>query len=246
VRCEVCAPVPATWGTRPPTWKARPVGGALGASVGYALGIAISPIPIAALILALLSVRPRTNSAAFTVGWTVGIGAVATFAAVTSVFDGGDDPSDRRGWIRLTIGVVMVVVGVLRWRSRPRADEEPPIPPLMRAMDGAGTLAVLGIGFALAAFNPKDLVLAAAGGVEIGSADLGRGATAFDLAIFTAIAASTALVPVGAYLIAGDRLDEPLRRSRTWLIRHNAVVVAVVLVAVGVLFVVESFRILSD
>ena len=241
----MCAPVPATWGTRPPAWKARPVG-ALGGSVGYALGIAISPIPIAALILALLSVRPRTNSAAFTVGWTVGIGAVATFAAVTSVFDGGDDPSDRRGWIRLTIGVVMVMVGVLRWQSRPRADEEPPIPPLMRAMDGAGTLAVLGIGFALAAFNPKDVVLAAAGGVEIGSADLGGRATVFDLAIFTAIAASTALVPVGAYLIAGDRLDEPLRRSRTWLIRHNAVVVAVVLVAVGVLFVVESFRILSD
>ena len=149
----MCAPVPATWGTRPPTWKALPVG-ALGGSVGYALGIAISPIPIAALILALLSVRPRTNSAAFTVGWTVGIGAGATFAAVTSVFDGGDDPSDRRGWIRLTIGVVMVMVGVLRWQSRPRADEEPPIPPLMRAMDGAGTLAVLGIGFALAAVNP--------------------------------------------------------------------------------------------
>ena len=227
-------------------WKARAVGGAIGGSIGYALGIAISPIPIAALILTLLSVRPRTNSLAFTVGWTTGIAAVATFAAATSVFDAGENPSDRRGWIRLSIGLVLVVVGGRRWQTRPRSDEEAPIPPLMRAMDGAGTFAVLGIGFALAAFNPKDLVLAAAGGAEIGSADLAGGTTVIALVIFTAVAASTAIVPVATYLVAGDRLDEPLQRSRTWLIRHNAAVVGVVLVAVGVLFVVEGIQILRD
>lgn len=220
------------------------MGGAIGGSIGYALGIAISPIPIAALILTLLSVRPRTNSIAFTVGWVSGIGLVAAIAVVTPLFDAGDDPSDRRGWIRLAVGVILVLAAVRRWRTRPGPDDEPPTPPLMRAIDGVGMFGVLGIGFALAAFNPKDMLLAAAGGAGIGSAELPGGTTFVALLIFTAIAASTAIVPVGAYLIAGERLDERLHRSRAWLIRHNPAVMAIVLVAVGALFITEAIHIL--
>ena len=222
------------------------MGGAIAESIGYALGIAISPIPIAALILTLLSLHPRTNSIAFTVGWVCGIGVVATIAIVTPLFDAGDDPSDRRGWIRLTIGLILVAAALRRWRTRPGPDEEAPTPPLMRAVDGANAFGVLGIGFALAALNPKDMLLAAAGGAEIGAADLTSGATLVALVIFTAIAASTAIIPVGASLIAGDRLDDRLHRSREWLIRHNPAVMAIVLVAVGALFIVEAIQILSD
>ncbi len=222
------------------------MGGALGGAIGYALGIAISPIPIAALILTLLSTRPRANSISFTTGWIVGIGAVATLAAVTPLFDAGDDPSDRRGWIRLSIGVLLVLAAARRWQTRPARDATPPTPPLLRAIDGAGTIGVLGIGFALAAFNPKDMLLAAAGGAEIASSDLADAATLAAVALFTAIAASTAIAPVATYLIAGERLDELLHRSRAWLIRHNPVVMAVVLAAIGALFVVEGVQILRS
>lgn len=222
------------------------MGEALSGSIGYALGIAISPIPIAALILTLLSVRPRTNSIAFTIGWVFGIGAVAAIAVVTPLFDAGDDPRDRRGWIRLAVGVILVLAAVRRWRTRPDPTTEPPTPPLLRAIDRAGTFGVMGIGFVLAALNPKDMLLAAFGGVEIGSAELPGGTTVAALAIFTTIAASTALLPVVAYLVAGERLDHRLSRWRHWLIRHNPVVMAFVLVAVGVLFIVEGLDILAD
>ncbi len=222
------------------------MGGAIGGSIGYALGIAISPIPIAALILTLLSMHPRTNSIAFTAGWVSGIGFVATIAVVTPLFDAGDDPSDRRGWIRLTIGVILVLAALRRWRTRPGPDDEPPTPPLMRAIDGVGMFGVLGIGFALAAFNPKDMLLAAAGGAEIGSADLPGATTVVALSIFTTIAASTAIIPVGTYLIAGERLEKRLHRSREWLIRHNPTVAAIVLVAVGALFITEGIQILRS
>ena len=222
------------------------MGGAVGSSIGYALGIAISPIPIAALILTLLSVRPRANSLAFTVGWILGIGGVAAIAIITPLFAAGDDPSDRRGWIRLSIGVILVLAAIGRWRTRPGPGDEPSTPPLMRAIDGAATPGVLGIGFALAAFNPKDMLLAAAGGAEIGSAELTGGSTLTALVIFTAVAASTAVVPVGAYLVVGDRLDDRLQRSREWLIRHNPIVMAVVLLALGALFIAEGLHILGN
>jgi hypothetical protein len=222
------------------------MGGAVGGSIGYALGIAISPIPIATLILTLLSVRPRVNSIAFTIGWVCGIGAIATLAVVTALFDAGADMSDRRAWIRLSVGVLLVLGAVRRWRTRPGPDDDPPTPPLMLAIDRAGMFGMLGIGFVLAALNPKDMLLAAAGGVEIGSADVSGRTTAAALATFTAIAASTAIVPVSAYLIAGHRLDVRLRRSRDLLIRHNPAVMAIVLVAVGALFITEALGILLN
>lgn len=139
------------------------MGDALTGAGGYALGIAISPIPVAALILALLSVHPRRNSGLFTIGWVGGIVSVATLAAITPLFAAGDDPSVRRGWIRLAVGLILILAAVRRWRTRPDPGEKPPVPPLMRAMDGAGAFSLIGIGFALAAFNPKDLLLAAIG-----------------------------------------------------------------------------------
>jgi Sap, sulfolipid-1-addressing protein len=220
------------------------VGGAIGESIGYALAIAISPIPIAALILTLLSVNPRRASLAFTLGWVVGIGCVAVVGVVTPVLDPGDDPSDRRGWIRLTLGMILLLAAIRRWRNRPKPHEEPPTPPLMRAIDRSGAFGSLGIGFALATFNPKDTLLAVAGGAEIGSAGLAAGPTIVALLVFVGIAASTVIVPVGASMVAGERLDEPLRRSRELLIRHDAAVMAVVLVGVGVLFITEAIRIL--
>lgn len=222
------------------------MGDALSGSIGYALGIAVSPIPIAALILVLLSARPRSSSAAFTVGWIVGIGSVATVAVVTPLFDAGDDPSDRRGWFRLIVGIVLLLVAARRWITRPGSDVEPTIPPLMRAVDRVSGVGVLGIGFALAAFNPKDMLLAAAGGSEIAGAELAPGATSVALMLFTGVAASTAIAPVVAYLLAGDRLDRHLERARRWLIRHNPTVMAVVLLGLGVLFVAEGVHILRS
>ena len=222
------------------------MGEAIGESLGYAIGIAVSPIPIAALILVLLSERPRTSSVTFTIGWTTGIAGVATAAILTPWFDAGDEPSDRRGVIRLTLGVLLVLFGGYRWRTRPAPGEDPPIPPLMRAVDGVGPIGVLGVGFVLAAFNPKDMFLSAAGGAAIGSADLTNGQTLWSVAIFTAIAASTAIIPVATYQIAGSRIDPTLARSKEWLIRHNASVMAVVLAAVGVLLIVEATQILTD
>ena len=47
------------------------MGEAIGATLGFAVGIAISPIPVAAAILMLFSDRARTNATAFGVGWGI-------------------------------------------------------------------------------------------------------------------------------------------------------------------------------
>jgi len=52
------------------------MGDAIGQMLPAAVGIAISPLPIVALVLMLVSRRGRTNGPAFALGWIVGLAIV--------------------------------------------------------------------------------------------------------------------------------------------------------------------------
>ena len=49
------------------------MGDVIGALVPLALGIAVSPVPVGAVVLILLSPRPKGASVAFLLGWILGI-----------------------------------------------------------------------------------------------------------------------------------------------------------------------------
>src|SRR5215204_1252750 len=75
---------------RKPKMYDKQTGGPMTSVVGeilpLAIGVAISPIPIIAAILMLLSPRAKSMSVAFLIGWIVGIVvAVAVFTLLSSV-----------------------------------------------------------------------------------------------------------------------------------------------------------------
>ncbi|HEY7814210.1 MAG TPA: GAP family protein [Nakamurella sp.] len=104
----------------------------------------------------------------------------------------------------------------------------------MAAIDRMGFGQALGLGFALAAINPKNLLMAVAAGVAIGSGGLGVGGDVVAIVIFTVIAASTVVVPVIAYAVAKERMREPLAKAKAWLEENNSTVMAVLLLVIGV------------
>ena len=62
------------------------MGAVIGEILPLAVGIAISPIPIIAVILMLLSPRAKGASVGFMIGWVVGIiVAVVVFTLLSSV-----------------------------------------------------------------------------------------------------------------------------------------------------------------
>ncbi|WP_374314283.1 GAP family protein [Microbacterium sp.] len=210
---------------------------AIGEILPYALGIAISPIPVIAAILMLLSPKARVTSVGFLLGWLTGIVlAVTVFVLLSSVLpDTGDDGSQPvKAVIQLVLGALLLLLAVRQWRGRPKAGEEPVLPKWMQAIDRIGFATAFGLGFLLSAINPKNLLMAAAAGVAVGSAALATGEVVVVIAVFTVIAASTVLVPVVAYLIASARLSGPLDALRTWLAKENAVIMAVLLLVIGV------------
>ena len=62
---------------------------------------------------------------------------------------------------------------------------------------------------------------------------LSGGNIAVVIVVFTLIAGSTVLIPVIGYLVAADRMREPLDALRGFLSKENAVIMAVLLLVIG-------------
>jgi threonine/homoserine/homoserine lactone efflux protein len=213
------------------------MGAVIGEILPLALGVAISPIPIIAAILMLLSPKARVTSVGFLLGWVLGIVvAVTVFTLLSSILPEDDQDAAKpvKAVIQLLLGVLLLLLAARQWRGRPRAGAEPTMPKWMRAIDTVGFWGAFGLAFLLSAVNPKNLLLAAGAGVELGDADLDAGSIVLVIAVFTLIAASTVLVPVIGYLAAAAKLRGPLDAVRGWLSKENAVIMAVLLLVLGV------------
>lgn len=209
----------------------------IGDILPLALGVAISPIPIIAAILMLLSPKAKGTSVGFLVGWVLGIiVAVTVFSLLSSIIPEQDPDASKpvSGAIKLVLGALLLLLAARQWRSRPKAGEEPALPKWMAAIDEMNAGRGLLLGFVLAAVNPKNLLLGAAAGVSIGTGGLTVGEATIVIAVFTLIAASSVAIPVISYLVASARMAGPLEALRGWLVHNNATVMAVLLLVIGV------------
>jgi threonine/homoserine/homoserine lactone efflux protein len=212
------------------------MGTALGQMLPLAVGIAISPIPIIAAILMLLSPRAKITSVGFLLGWVVGIVvAVVVFNLLSSVLphNEGDDASPVVGVIKIVLGLLLLLLAVRNWRSRPRKGEPAPLPKWMSAIDSMTFGKAAGLGFLLSAVNPKNLLMAASAGVAMSAVSLSAGETTAVVAIFTVIAACTVLVPVVGYLVAAQAMSGTLTTLREWLGANNTAIMAVLVLVIG-------------
>lgn len=207
----------------------------IGDFLPLALAVAISPVPIIAVILMLLTPRAGAASRGFLFGWLAGIvvGLVlfAILAAVAGIGSGGS--STWGAVIRLLLGTLLLLLAAGQWRSRPRSGEPAALPGWLKAIDKVTPPLAVGLGFLLAAVNPKNLVLLVGAGVDLGGAGLSAGAAVGAGAFFVVLAASTVLVPVVGYAVARDRVRPWLDRLREWLTVNNTAVMTVLLVVMG-------------
>lgn len=203
----------------------------IGEILPLALGVAISPIPIVAAILMLFSTHAGATSTGFLIGWVLGI-VVATglFTVLSGSLGAGDQPTGV-SWVKVVLGALLMVAGLRQWRGR-NAKKGPP--KWMAAIDRMNFVQAAGLGFALSAINPKNLLMAVAAGVAIGAGALSVGQDIIAIGVFTLIAASTVAVPVLAYAFARDRMRGPLDSAKAWLQDNNAAVMAVLLLVIGV------------
>lgn len=212
------------------------MGEVIGDVLPLALGVAISPVPIIAVILMLFAPRAGSTSVGFLLGWAVGIVlAVVVFLLLAGLLsDGsGDGPPTAVSWIKLLLGVLFIVLAAKQWRGRPKPGDEVELPAWMRAIDGFTPARATGLGFLLSAVNPKNLAMAVAAGVAVGGAGLPAGEQTVAAIVYVVIAGSTVAIPVIGYAVAADRMRGPLDELKAWLEANNATVMAVLLLVIG-------------
>lgn len=208
------------------------MGTVIGDLLPLAVGVAVSPIPIVAAILMILSKNASAAAGGFALGWTLGI-VVATevFIVLASLFglDTDNGPGTAAAWTKIVLGVLLLAVAFVQWRRR--ADTA--TPGWMRGLDELTTAQAAGLGALLSGVNPKNLLLCASAGVVIGAAGLSAGGQVVALVVFTVLAAISVLAVVLGYALAADRLRQVLDRTRAWLEANNHMVMSIVLLVMG-------------
>ena len=139
------------------------MGPAIGDILPLAVGVAVSPLPIVAIILMLFSKRAKSNGPAFVLGWMAGIivvGGIVLALGNTADISSGGGPGTATSVLRLVLGLLLVGVAVRNWRRADRGartacwrawfregdaaieragwPDRPDTPPRLRARGGKG------------------------------------------------------------------------------------------------------------
>lgn len=222
------------------------MGNLIGQILPLAVGVALSPVPVIAVILIMFTPKARINSIAFLCGWLLGLGLAGGIAmAVVDVSTGGGDASPVSGVIKLVLGVLLLLLAAKNWRSRPAEGEEAELPSWMSALDKFNAAKSLGIAALLSGINPKNLALTVAAAATISASGLETGSQVIVMVVFIVVGSVTVAGPVLLNLVMGEKAEAGLNRLREWLAANNNTVMAVLLLIFAAKLIGDGISILS-
>lgn len=219
------------------------MGNAIGDILPLAIGVAISPVPIIAVILMLFTPRAKANGPAFLIGWVGGLaiaGSVVLVLANAGKISAGGTPSTTSYVIRLLLGLLLLFMAVRQWQSRPQEGEEPEMPKWMAGIDAFTPGKALGLAALLSGVNPKNLALTLSATLTIAQAGLVSAQPWLALIAFIVIASISVGAPVLYYLLAGEKAEKTLNSWKAWLSANNATVMFVLFLIFGVKLIGDS------
>jgi hypothetical protein len=224
------------------------VGQGISEILPFAVGIAISPVPIIAVILMLFSPRARTNGPMFLLGWVLGLAVVS--GVVYAIADGADaatdsTASDTVSWVKVGLGVLLLALARRNWAKRPQPGETPPLPKWMAAVDSITPLRALGLAVLLSVVNPKNLVLAIGAAAGVGQLGISTGDAIVALVVFVVLASVSIAGPVLYDLLGGENARAALDELKSWLSVHNSAVMAVLFLVFGAVLIGKGVGLLS-
>jgi uncharacterized protein involved in cysteine biosynthesis len=195
--------------------------------------VALSPFTVLpAVALVVHSDRPRTVGLAFIAGWLVGKAAITVaFLQVPQLVHKLDGPAPSwTGWLRIGLGLLALVGGVIYWR---RSQPTTASPRWAGRIKRITPLSAAATGVVLTVINVKVVAACAAAGYIVGSSPLNAAGIAGAVTYFTLVGGSTAAVPILGYAVWTHRIDRFLAAFRDWMQRRQHVLTLIVLVLLG-------------
>ncbi len=224
------------------------MGEAIGQSLPFAVGVALSPMPIIAMVLMLITPRAKANGLTFLAGWMAGIaagGAVLLAIAGPAKSSSQGQPEDWVSWLKIGLGVLLLLVALREWRARPSADAEAAMPKWMGMIDSINPVRAGGLAVLLGTINPKNLLLIVGGAAAVAGTGVSGGDQVVAWVIFTLLASVGVAAPLVIYFVMGDRAAAILDGVKTWLARSNTAVMAVLCLVIGVKLIGDAISSLT-
>jgi hypothetical protein len=206
----------------------------IAAVLPYAVGVAVSPVPIIAVILMLFSSRAKVNGPMFLLGWAVALAVVSGVSFAAGDAAAQSTGEDTVAWSQVVIGALLLLLAARSWHSRPAPGEEADQPAWMAGIDTFSPGKALVLALLLAGVNPKNLLLAAGAGAAVAGLDLPTTGAAVTLGVFVVLASLTIAGPVVYYLVGGQRARSRLDTVNEWLAFHNDAVMTVLFLVLGI------------
>jgi threonine/homoserine/homoserine lactone efflux protein len=187
----------------------------------FALIAAASPVALLATVAVLTSRRGRTNGSVYLVGFLLGqsiafLVALLIGSAATTDRDGNEELAAA---LELAFGVGLLL---LAWPQRRRGGEAAGGPSSrMKAMldrlRGLRPGTAFSVGVLLGVGGVKRLSITVVAGATVGIAGLLPIQDVLLGLLYVLVAAVLVWVPVGIYLVAGERADRWLESAEEWL-----------------------------
>jgi hypothetical protein len=108
------------------------------------------------------------------------------------------------------------------------------MPKWMATIDKTTPVTAAGLAAVLSGANPKNLLLAVGGAAAIAGTGISAGQQAIAYLVFALIATLGVGAPVAIYFAMGARSEQLLTGLKDWMSAHNAVIMAVLCLIIGV------------
>ena len=201
----------------------------------YAVGVFASPLPVIIAIVMLFTPRPRPTSVTYVATWVAGLTAVTVLLSLLAgQIEGTQGGGGWGAWLRVGLGVLLVAIAVRMWMGRAAQST----PPWLSALMDAGPRQAVRYGLLMSAANPKELLMAVAVALAVGSSDAGTAASAVAIVVFIVVGAASVAAPLVVFLVGGRSTLTRLKTTREWLQTNSVAVASGVLAAIGLLLVV--------
>jgi threonine/homoserine/homoserine lactone efflux protein len=225
------------------------IGQAIGQVLSFGIGVALSPLPIVAVVLMLATPKGRINGPAFLAGWVLGMAVVGTIVLLVSSGASASSEGAPATWVsilKLALGVLLLLLAAKQWRGRPRGDSEPELPAWMKAVDTFTPVKAAGMAVLLSALNPKNLILIVGAAAAIAQTGANAGSQALALAVFVLLGTIGVGAPVAIYYLMGDRATKILGELHDWMIRENATILAIICLIIGAKLIGDAITALAS
>lgn len=212
------------------------MGQAIGTILPMAVGVALSPVPIIAVVLMLTTPRARSNGPVFLLGWLAGLLVVGTIVLLVSGGVGAGEEGQPATWVsvlKIVLGVLLLLVALRMWRGRPASGEQSELPKWMHAINSFTPPRAAGAGLLLSGVNPKNLVLTVAAAAAIAATGADTAEQFVALVVFALIGTIGPGLPVAVYFLMGDRAPKLLAEIKDWFGVHNTVIMVVLCVVIA-------------